>query len=271
MNTERTEKGILYALISLVAVGIGMVSRRIAISAGASDTEVTIIFWCTIVLCAVIYFSLKLSIYNAFSWVFSKYAPKAEVVEITEETSPIVEDTIIEVEEEEVAEEIEQPIESEIKIVEEQPAETIEIAEEVRTNITVDVESIRNQHINSVIEQKQQKLQIALDYTQRIFAPHISNKDLELLLQNIELYADGIIDLAHPINTGDLSNNDLYHFGWNIHNHFKCMKQIKTAEFLQSIFSYALRDVESTDTIRKKLRNDEGKVIKLQSNLSPEE
>lgn len=268
MNTERTEKRILYALISLVAVGIGMVSRRIAISTGASDTEVSIIFWCTIVLCAVIYFSLKLSIYNAFCWVFSKYAPKAEVVEIIEEPSPIIEEIIVE---EEFTEETEQPIEPEIEIEEEQPTENIEIVEEVRTNITVDIESIRNQHINSVIEQKQQKLQIALDYTQCIFAPHISNKDLELLLQNIELYADGIIDLAHPINTGDLSNNDLYHFGWNIHNHFKCMKQIKTAEFLQSIFSYALRDVESTDTIRKKLRNDEGRVIKLQSNLSPEE
>ncbi len=118
---------------------------------------------------------------------------------------------------------------------------------------------------------KSPKNQIALDYVQREFAPYVTDDNLKRLLHNIELYAVGAIDNPHPILVKELSNNDLYHFGWNIHNHFRAMNQLLTAQFIKSVFSHSLMNVTDINTIRKKFRNEEATLIKLRCNLSPNE
>ncbi|MFR9527805.1 MAG: hypothetical protein SNI45_07015 [Rikenellaceae bacterium] len=245
MNTKRTEESILYALVALASVGIGMAARRFAIAEGASDVEVKAIFWGTVVLCGVLYLSQKLVIYNAISWLFNKYVPKPQIEEVVIEEK-------IDIEEKPAMEDVEE--------------DAVEYVEP-----TVDIVAIRQDHINSAIKQKQEKLQIALDYTQRIFAPYISDRDLALLLNNIELYSEGITDEVESVHTHGLSNNDIYHFGWNIYNHFDVVDQMDTAIFLKNVFAHALKRIEKADTIRRKLRNEDAKLIKLRGNLSPDE
>lgn len=61
-----------------------------------------------------------------------------------------------------------------------------------------------------------------------------------------------------PIRVKDLQNIDLYHFGWNIWNHFRINTQEDIAFFLKIVFARNLKDVD-TYTIRKKLTFNEGK------------
>lgn len=136
---------------------------------------------------------------------------------------------------------------------------------------TIDIETIRQEHINSTNKLKSERLQIALDYTQREFAPYVTDSDLKLLMHNIELYSEGAIENPHPIHVKKLTNNDLYHFGWNIYNHFGRMDQLSTAKFIKSLFSHSLMNVADVNTIRKKFRNEDATLIKLRCNLSPDE
>ncbi len=150
--------------------------------------------------------------------------------------------------------------------------ETEEVEAQIEvTEPTIDIATIRQERIESTNKLKSEKLQIALDYVQREFAPYVTDDNLKLLMHNIELYAEGAIDNPHPILVKELSNNDLYHFGWNIHNHFRAMNQLLTAQFIKSVFSHSLMNVTDTNTIRKKFRNEEATLIKLRCNLSPNE
>lgn len=135
----------------------------------------------------------------------------------------------------------------------------------------VNIEQIRQERIESTNKLKSEKLQIALDYVQREFASYVTDENLKRLMHNIELYAEGAIENPHLIHVKELSNNDLYHFGWNIHNHFRVMNQLSTAQFIKSIFSHSLMNVTDINTIRKKFRNEEATLIKLRCNLSPDE
>ncbi|MFI3277794.1 MAG: hypothetical protein SNH28_03240 [Rikenellaceae bacterium] len=145
---------------------------------------------------------------------------------------------------------------------------------EIQADVTeplVNIEQIRQERIASTNKLKSEKLQIALDYAQREFAPYVTDENLKRLMDNIELYAEGAIENPHLIHVKELSNNDLYHFGWNIHNHFRVMNQLSTAQFIKSVFSHSLMNVTDINTIRKKFRNEEATLIKLRCNLSPDE
>lgn len=65
----------------------------------------------------------------------------------------------------------------------------------------------------------------------------------------------------------DLSNLDLYHFGWNLWNYFKPIKQEEVSKLLKMAFS-ALKDIE-VDSIKSHLKDDPKKgIIKITDNLS---
>ncbi|AQY21190.1 hypothetical protein [Riemerella anatipestifer] len=112
--------------------------------------------------------------------------------------------------------------------------------------------------------EKQEK---AIEYTQKIFENHIENpQDLENFYKEIIAYSNGKTDFSNSksIIVKDLTNYDLYHFGWNIWNHFKVGKQEIIANFLQNIFTEKLGN-QTESTIIKHLRDDEkkGKIILL--------
>ena len=87
---------------------------------------------------------------------------------------------------------------------------------------------------------------------------------------NLKIYADKLsFGTLHPTRTDrELSTIDIFHFGWNIWNHFKAGKQIDIAHFLKKVFPDVLKDVE-IETIKSHLKDDELKgIIRICENLS---
>ena len=64
------------------------------------------------------------------------------------------------------------------------------------------------------------------NYTRIIFSPHVDNHDLKKLAECILIYSNGD-KILNPVSvkTHDLTKMDLFHFGWNMVNHFKKSKQ----------------------------------------------
>lgn len=112
--------------------------------------------------------------------------------------------------------------------------------------------------------EKQKK---AIEYTKKVFENYIENpQDLENFNKEIIAYSNGKTDFSNSksIIVKDLTNCDLYHFGWNIWNHFKVGKQEVIADFLRYLFSEKLGN-QTERTIISHLRDDEkkGKIILL--------
>ena len=93
--------------------------------------------------------------------------------------------------------------------------------------------------------------------------------------KNYELQWHGLTEKSGTIrpkytSVTKLGNGDLFHYGWNIWNHFKPVKKNKQediAYFLKTLFAQPLKKVEVA-TIRKKLTFSEGKYkIKIENAL----
>ena len=92
---------------------------------------------------------------------------------------------------------------------------------------------------------------------------------MKQLGKNIIIYAEGInFEKIGPVKVKDLSNLDLYHFGWNIWNYFKVSRQDRAAQFLKLTFADALKDVEQK-SIKTHLKDDEQKgLLKIVEDLT---
>lgn len=137
--------------------------------------------------------------------------------------------------------------------------------------------AIRNENFDK-IRTKQQRLidnreqdnkDIAIKYAQKEFAPYTSDEDLALLSRYIGFYAEKkLLQIIRAVKVKELVSLDIYHFGWNIWNHFKIGKQIYIAYFLKNAFPDILKDVE-IETIKRHLKDDELKgTIKIRKSLS---
>lgn len=132
-----------------------------------------------------------------------------------------------------------------------------------------DINSLRKTQQEKKIQQDQEKLQIAINYTKQKFALYVSDKDLDFLCDAVESYSrkESISD-SILVETNSLSTIDLYHFGWNIWNHFKVSQQIEIANFLKLVFAQSLKEVE-IDTIKSHLKDDPKKgLITIKESLS---
>lgn len=120
-----------------------------------------------------------------------------------------------------------------------------------------------------LLENKEQvRKDIAIKYTQEEFAPYTSDENLTLLCQYVGFYAEKqSLQNIQPIEVKKLTSLDIYHYGWNIWNHFKVSKQIDVAYFLKAVFPDILNDVE-IETIKRHLKDDELKgAIKIRKSL----
>lgn len=135
---------------------------------------------------------------------------------------------------------------------------------------SLSLDEIRTEKQKQIDLQKAEKLNIAILYSQKIFAPYISDTDMNRLCKYIELYSEGTSFekiTIQPVRVKGLTTIDIFHFGWNIWKHFTVSKQDEIAIFLKKIFADHLRDVEP-ETIKRHLRDDELKgIIKIQENL----
>ena len=75
----------------------------------------------------------------------------------------------------------------------------------------------------------------------------------------IESYSDKLpLSQIEPINIKELVALDLFHFVWNIWNHFRVGKQDEIPQFLKQVFATTFKDVE-VGSIKSHLRDDEKK------------
>lgn len=126
-----------------------------------------------------------------------------------------------------------------------------------------DINYIREKHQQEEIARKEKLLTIALEYTRTTFAPYANDENINRLCDYITNYYNGINlnQDVKPVNVKDLSNGDLFHYGWNIWNHFKSVKHNKQEDivyFLKVVFAHNLKDIE-LQTIQKKLTFNVGK------------
>ncbi|KUY30173.1 DUF2214 family protein [Elizabethkingia ursingii] len=135
-----------------------------------------------------------------------------------------------------------------------------------------DTNVVRNIQHQKKVRQDQEKLQIALNYTKHQFALYLSDKDLDLLCKAVASYSkkekvsDSIL-----VETKILSSIDLYHFGWNIWNHFggrNHLYQREISKFLENNFQKLNK--YPINTIKSHLTDPDTKdtIIKLQEDLA---
>lgn len=117
-------------------------------------------------------------------------------------------------------------------------------ANEIRETITEQpilssLEDIRKEQLQNKAKEQEESLNIALEYTRKTFAPYVSDNDIEILLRNVQAYANKLsLENLHPIKTEkELQTLDLRHFGWNIWNFFKPRNQMDVAHFLKKSIS----------------------------------
>ncbi|WP_319228517.1 hypothetical protein [Draconibacterium orientale] len=140
-----------------------------------------------------------------------------------------------------------------------------------KSNDSTRIDKIRTEQKQLIADQENNKKAIALQYTQTVFAPYTSDKDLALLSWNITSYAEKKpTNEIQSVEVKKLNSIDLYHFGWNIWNHFRTGNQLQMAAFLKKVFPSILGNVE-TETIKRHLKDDEQRgIIQIRKSLSEE-
>lgn len=132
------------------------------------------------------------------------------------------------------------------------------------------LDEIRAEKQKELDRQYTEKLNTAIRYTKETLAPYVSDADMDILCENIEIYAvgsDSDNPAFKPVRVKDLTTVDICHFGWNIWNNFNTTDQWGIARFLKAVFEKKLREVE-LETIKKKLKIFENQsAIKLQDSL----
>jgi hypothetical protein len=76
------------------------------------------------------------------------------------------------------------------------------------------LENIRNEQLQNKAKKQAEKLNVALDYTRKTFAPYVFDEHIELLCSNLKAYADKLsLETLYPVKTGKgLSTIDVFSF-----------------------------------------------------------
>lgn len=134
---------------------------------------------------------------------------------------------------------------------------------------TSNYEQFRQDAFQAKAREEQKKLEVVTTYTQRTFAPYVSEEELTNLCKQITHYlsSEWSVENSQEVKVSpQIKSIDLMHFGWNISRPFG-KKREEIALFLKHTFAHSLRDVELS-SIQRKLTNTEGKfLIPLCKNL----
>ncbi len=141
----------------------------------------------------------------------------------------------------------------------------------VQTSEKVNLDSIRKNQLQQKQQIESEKLQLALDYTRNQFALYIKDEDLDALCDAVNLFSKKEEVPNHiSVHTKELTNLDLYHFGWNIWNHFRPIKQEEVSKLLKNIF-VSLDDID-LESIKSHLKDEPKKgIIKILENLADDQ
>ena len=233
MNTKYFEHIVVYLSVLVVCVIIALFARVIALRFGADEFTAQIVFWSVVAIGIIIYSILSILVEGLFTALVKFFFPKKQ----DEKTNDNVSDN-------EAG----------------QVAEGIDVENSSPTQLQqTDFDLIRRQQQKIMDQKAQDKRAIAIKYTQQQFAPYVSDKDLLRLCEYIELYSANLPPSnVEPVNVKGLVALDLFHFGWNIWNHFRVGKQDEISQFLKQVFATTFKDVE-VGSIKSHLRDDEKK------------
>ncbi|MCV9928099.1 hypothetical protein OIU83_10570 [Flavobacterium sp. LS1R49] len=242
MKTKYFEYITVYLSVFLVCIFIGAIARFVLIEMGADEYTAGVFFWISIGFGILMFAILSLFLNDLAERLLNRF------LKVKKNESP---ESLI-------------PSEDLEKIEKERQDVLIKPELSENKNSTRDIEQIREQQQNVIKNQKQARIDIAIRYAKHEFALYVSDNDLKQLSKNIIIYAEEInFEKIKPVKVKDLSNLDLYHFGWNIWNCFKVSKQERAAQFLKLTFADALKDVEQ-NSIKTHLKDDEQKgLIKI--------
>jgi hypothetical protein len=242
MKTKYFEYITVYLSVFLVCVFVGIIGRLVLLEKGADQYTAGVFFWISTGFGILMFAILSLFLNDLAERLLNRFL-KAKKNESPESQLS--------------NEDLE-------KIEEERQDALIKPELSENKNSARDIEQIREEQQNVIKNQKQARIDIAIRYAEQQFAPYAADDDLKQLSKNIIIYAEEInFEKIKPVKVKDLSNLDLYHFGWNIWNCFKVSKQDRTAQFLKLTFAEALKDVEE-NSIKTHLKDDEQKgLIKI--------
>ena len=100
-------------------------------------------------------------------------------------------------------------------------------------------------------------------YSDEVLGDYVSAEDLARLHTYIAQYARGNMgDIPARINTIGLEKFELYHYGWNIWNHFRVVQQPETAQWLINVF--ASMEGSDPNVVYKKFTHNEKYAYKIE-------
>lgn len=263
MKNNQLEHIILYLLVACAALVFATLARVFTISMGFDDFTAFIVFIVALAIQVVIYLSIRVVLQDLMLPWIGKGLAKIPYFrnKIEKRHDLIIEETIL-------AEEIEATEEGtlEPKAVEENQNGVIDGLPGVPEQPTL--EDIRQEQLQIRIKEQEEKLNIALNYTRKSFVLYLSDKDLDILCQNVQIYINRLDTTGlHPVKVKELTAVDLRHFGWNIWNFFKPREQVEIASFLKTVFPDVFRETE-IKSIKRHLKDDELKgIIKILETL----
>ena len=231
MKNNNLEYVILYVLIACVALVIATLARMVAASMGFDSFTIFMVFVVVLGIATIVYLSIHVILQELMLPWIGKGLSKIPYFKNKTKTP------------------------------------TIEIREDVTEQPSL--EEIRNEQLQNRVKEQEEKLNIALKYTRKTFAPYVSDEHIELLLNNLNVYVNRLSpEILRPVKTKGLSPIDIFHYGWNIWNYFRIGKQMDIAYFLKKIFPDILKDTE-VETIKSHLKDEERKgIIKIRESLS---
>ncbi|RUT67927.1 hypothetical protein D0817_23985 [Flavobacterium cupreum] len=247
MKTKYFEYIVIYLSVFLVCVFVGIIGRLVLLEKGADEYTAGAFFWISTGFGILMFAILSLFLNELAARVLNRF------LKVKKNESP--ENHI--------------PSEDLEKIEEERQDTLIKPELSENKNSARYIEQIREQQQNVIKNQKQARIDIVIRYTQEKFAIYAADDDLKQLCRNIIIYAEEInFENIKQVKVKDLSNLDLYHFGWNIWNCFKVGKQDSIAQFLKLTFAESLKDVEE-NSIKTHLKDDDQKgIIKIMEDFT---
>lgn len=254
MHLKYFEYIVIYLSVLLVCVVGGTLARISFLGKGGDEYTANIVFWAITAL-SILFYALIILFLDGIIVLFRKIFPKKGS---SENSIP--------------SENPENVGEKQKQIIDEStPIYLVQNSEENIVNPTtesVNLESIRKTQLQQKQQNDSVKLQIALDYTRNQFALYVTDEDLDALCNAVSLYSkkeemsNGI-----SVHTNGLTNLDLYHFGWNIWNYFRPIKQEEISKLLKTVF-VSLDDID-LDSIKSHLKDEPQKGnIKIQEDLT---
>ena len=258
MNLKYFEYIVIYLSVLVVCVVVGALARISFIGKGGDEYSANIVFW-SITALSILFYAIIILFLDVIIVGFRKiFRKKNNSKNSTLDFIPTNNHEHITV--------------GQKKIIDDNTAnQLIEDSKENSKDQTaqkVNLESIRKAQLQQKQQIENEKLQVAVDYTRNQFALYLKDEDLDALCDSVNLYSikeDVLNNIS--IYTKDLTNLDLYHFGWNIWNHFRPIKQEEISKLLKNVF-VSLDDID-LESIKSHLKDEPKRgIIKIQENLA---